>query len=59
MKQMLRTISINFRLKNKTGKKLCSPTYFPSQSKYFSYFHGNNYKDQVESNNQNVITSLD
>lgn len=33
-------------------------SYISNQAKYFLHLYGNSYKDQVESNNQNVITSL-
>lgn len=59
MTQVLKTISISSGLKNKIENKLCPSTYFLRQSKYFFFPHGNNYKDQIEENNQNVVTSLD
>lgn len=48
---------ITFKLNKNVERS--SFSYFSSQSKYFSYNHGNNDKEQVESNNQSVLTSLD
>lgn len=59
MMEVLITISMSSGLKNKIENKLCPPTYSLRQSKYFSFLHGNNYKNQIESNNINVVTSLD